>query len=89
MASSRTPRRWSRRTAIKAGVAVGGTAIISGVSYTALAKTPGKNGTVQGPLVVHVTDLESGKLQIFTAGKSVEVKDKDLAKALVQAAADH
>jgi hypothetical protein len=76
----------SRRTALTAAVGIGATVAISSVTYIASAKEDPSNANVQGPLVVHVSDLASGRLEIFTAGRRIEVKDKDLAAQLVRAA---
>lgn len=77
----------SRRTALTAAVGVGVTVAITSVTYVASAKEDSGNTTVAGPLVVRVLDLASGRLEIFTAGKRTEIKDKDLATQLVRAAA--
>jgi hypothetical protein len=77
--------RVSRRVALGAAVGVSAAAITS-VSYVASAKED-KPADVHGPLVVHVKDLRSGTLEIFTAGGRHEVKDKELAAKLVRAAA--
>ena len=76
----------SRRTALTAVVGVGATVAITSVSYVSSAKEGNKNATVQGPVVVHIRDLKSGRLEIFTAGERIEVKDKDLAAKLLRAA---
>jgi hypothetical protein len=76
----------SRRVALTAAVGVTATVAVTGVSYVASAKER-KSEPVHGPLVVHVKDLPSGRLEIFTAGGRLEVKDKDLATRLVRAAA--
>jgi hypothetical protein len=77
----------SRRVALGAAVGVGAVAI-SGVSYVASAKESDP-GAIAGPLVVHVKDLKSGRLEMFVAGGRIEVRDKDLAAKLVRAAAKH
>jgi hypothetical protein len=79
--------RVSRRVALGAAVGVSAAAITS-VSYVASAKEE-KPGPVQGPLVVHVKDLRTGSMDVFTAGGRVEVRDKDLAAKLVRAASKH
>jgi hypothetical protein len=76
----------SRRTALTAAAGVGATVAFSSVTYIASAKEP-KNNAVQGPVVVRVRDLASGTLEIFTGTTRIEVRDKDLATRLVQAAA--
>lgn len=76
----------SRRAALTAAVGIGATVAITSVSYVASAKEE-KNDAVQGPVVVHVRDLQAGRLEIFTAGKRIEVKDKELAEQLIRAAA--
>jgi hypothetical protein len=77
----------SRRTALTAAVGIGATVAVTSVTYIASAKEDANNVNVQGPVVVHVRDLDSGRLEIFTAGGRIEVKDKDLAARLVRAAA--
>jgi len=76
----------SRRTALTAA-GVGATVALSSVSYVALAKTP-KSGPIQGPLVIRVRDVASGRLEVFTGSTRIEVHDKDLAARLVRAAVE-
>jgi hypothetical protein len=78
-------RRMSRRTAL-AAAGIGATAVFSSVSYIASAKTP-NSGQLEGPVVVRVRDLASGRLEVFTGSTRIEVHDKDLAARLVRAAA--
>jgi hypothetical protein len=85
-AFSKPAKRLVSRRAALAAAGIGATAVFSSVSYVALAKTPGA-GTVEGPLVVRVRDLASGRLEIFTGSSLIEIRDKDLAERLVRAAA--
>jgi hypothetical protein len=39
-----------------------------------------------GPVVVHVADLASGTLDVFTGTKHIQIRDKDLATRLSRAA---
>jgi hypothetical protein len=39
-----------------------------------------------GPVVVHVADLASGTLDVFTGTKHIQIRDKDLATRLLRAA---
>jgi hypothetical protein len=89
MSDSGSPakRLVSRRTALTAAVGVGATVAISSVTYVASAAEDPSDGKVRGPVVAHVLDLKSGRLEIFTDGGRIEVKDKDLAARLVRAAA--
>jgi hypothetical protein len=83
--SAKPARRFvSRRTALTGAVAVGATVVVSGVTYVASAKTP-NGGAVQGPVVVRVRD-NAGRLEIFAGTRRIEVRDKDLANRLLQAA---
>jgi hypothetical protein len=77
---------FSRRKALTAAVGVGATVAIASVTYVASAKEDTSNLKIQGPLVINVRDLESGRLEIFTAGRRIEIKDKGLAAQLALAA---
>ena len=75
----------TRRSALTGAVVVGATAVVSGVTYVASAKTPGGGGSVQGPVVVRVRD-NAGRLEIFAGTRRIEVHDKELAARLLRAA---
>ncbi len=69
-----------------AAVGIGATVAITGVTYVASASEDASGLKIEGPLVVIVRDLASGRLEIFTAGRRIEIKDKDLAAKLARAA---
>lgn len=78
----------SRRKALTAAVGVGATVAMASVAYAAAANEDTSNLKIQGPLVINVRDLESGLLEIFTAGRRIAVKNKDLAVQLARAAVE-
>jgi hypothetical protein len=43
---------------------------------------------VEGPVVVRIRDLASGRLEVFTGSSRIEVRDKDLAERLLRVAAE-
>jgi hypothetical protein len=76
----------SRRTALTAA-GIGATAAFSSITYIASAKTPSSRN-VEGPVVVRIRDLASGRLEVFTGSTRIEVRDKDLAARLLRVAAE-
>ena len=92
----------SRRTLVKtaagAGVAaatVGAISAVGAVSTAAAASSPhpaeatARHSGVPSPIVVHVRDLSTGTLEIFTDGGRSQVTDIDLAIRIVDASNRH
>ena len=51
-----------------------------------LARTPGlQHVSLDDPLIVHVSDLESGEISLYAGERHIVVHDKDLANRLAEA----
>ncbi len=91
-------RRTLMKTAAGAGVAVAavglvGVAHAGGTPQSTAAGAPlsgaplaASIGSAAAPLVVHVSDLATGTLEIFTNGMRTEVRDIELAQRIAHAA---
>jgi nitrous oxide reductase len=90
--STTTPSVLSRRHLLGAAGAVGtAVATIGVVGVASAAPDSGAAedavaDAVDGPIVVHVRDLSSGTLDVFTGTGSRQVRDLDLAARLAHAA---
>jgi hypothetical protein len=76
----------SRRTALTAA-GIGVTVAAAGVTQIASASETRPSKKVDGPVVVRLRDLASGRLDVFTGTGYVQVQDKELAARLLRAAA--
>jgi len=79
----------SRRTMLTAAATVGVGAATAGVVGVASAREYGDgggDGKNADPIVVHVRDVASGRLDIFVGTRRIELRDKDLARDLAEAA---
>jgi hypothetical protein len=89
--SGSVSRRTLMKTAAGAGVvaaAVGAVGTAYATPYQAsMPSTPvaGIAG-IAGPLVVHVTDLAGGRIDVYTDGVRTEIHDADLAHRIARAA---
>jgi hypothetical protein len=76
----------SRRTALTAAAGVGVTAAAASVTQIATASDKRAKQPADGPIVVRLRDLGSGRLDVFTGSRRVQVVDRDLAEQLARAA---
>lgn len=82
----------SRRTLMKtaAGVGVAAAAVgFVGVASTSPSEpdvTAPDASAVNGPIVVHLSDLKAGTVEIFTGSDSTQITDHDLAARIARAA---
>jgi hypothetical protein len=86
----------SRRSVLRGTAAAGAaglavTALGAGASparaATSSPSTPGDEvKTLSGPIVVHVRDLKSGDIEVFSGTSQTTVRDTDLAARIARAA---
>jgi hypothetical protein len=87
----------SRRTLIKTAAGAGVVAATVGVVGVAQAAAPaaeteststGSAATTatSGPIVVHVTDLATGAMEVFAEDSRIQITDTDLAARIARAA---
>jgi len=101
-APSSVSRRTLMKTAAGAGVAAATIGVVGVANASGTPRQPSASSLAGGaplagpadartapaaaPLVVHVTDLAKGTLDVFTNGKRSQIHDTDLAHRIVHAA---
>ena len=96
--ASTVSRRTLMKTAVGAGVAVGAVGIVgisqaSGTPKQTTADSATLSGAsitagehnLAGPIVVHVTDVQSGAVDVFADNSRIEIHDVDLAARIARA----
>jgi hypothetical protein len=86
---STVSRRTLMRTAAGAGVAAGAIGIVGAAGASSPEHAAGSSpdaSTAAGPIVVHVTDVRRGTLEVFAGDSRSQVHDVDLAARIARAA---
>jgi hypothetical protein len=87
MSGDHRPRaftRFTRRRVLTVAATVGVGA--SAVSVAGLSAARESRPAADGPIVVHLRDARSGTFDVFHGSRRVEVRDRDLADRLLEAA---
>lgn len=71
--------------AATAGVA-GAAASVAGLSEAFEKRPEAAEAAAAEPIVVHLQDLRSGRLEVFAGERRIEIRDRDLAARLAKAA---
>lgn len=80
----------SRRGVLTAAVGAGAAVAVAGATASGLAGRAtadvGEIGNVVGSVVVHLRDVSSGSLDVFSGSDRIQVKDRALARLIARAA---
>jgi hypothetical protein len=87
----------SRRHLLTAAAGAGATVAVAGVvgaaeagALTATAASPGSPAAgAGGPVVVHLRDVASGAMDVFSGTERVQIRDRALAERIARAADPH
>lgn len=67
------------------GLLTAGSSEVPEVGAGAAAETEAEAGSLSGPLIAHVKDLQTGEMSLFRGTQEIVVRDPDLARRLVAA----
>jgi hypothetical protein len=88
----------SRRHLLTAAAGTGAAVAVAGVAGTAAAgpvpamSSPSAGRTaadVGGPVVVHLRDVASGAMEVFSGTERIQIRDRGLAERIARAADPH
>jgi hypothetical protein len=84
----------SRRHLLTAAAGAGATVAVAGVvgvaesgAVTATAASPGNPAAAaRGPVIVHLRDVASGAMDVFSGTERIQIRDRALAESIARAA---